>query len=207
MKCVLGALVLLTLCGAGTAGNCYTYPSRMVQTYAATTYYPTTYYQPAAQFQFGYGTDQTENVAKLIDLLKSQVEYGQRRDVERDAEKDRLYKALLEKGIQPQALREAVLPPHPGLQRARQDCARCHSAEDKALKGKGHVFFKGGLWVGSAEDLADARDAVLAGSMPKDRKWSSDDKLSFLDWMTRIPPDQLAASPKAEAPAKGELPR
>jgi hypothetical protein len=57
----------------------------------------------------------------------------------------------------------------------QQDCARCHS--DSAIKGGGHVFFKGGKSVMTPEQLGESIGTVLTGKMPKDRKYTAEQKV------------------------------
>lgn len=132
-------------------------------------------------------TDQTDRVAKLTDdLVKSKDEQIQ------------LLKAIIASGgagIGPEL--KGLKPEHPGDKLERESCVRCHSAEDKAKDGGKRILFKGGVFAGTDEDLADMRDAVEAERMPKKTKWTDRERMLYMSWMTRRPPSGEA--PKAEA--------
>ncbi len=116
--------------------------------------------------------------------------------------------ALASGGAIPPELRALAAPPHPGAILEKQDCMRCHSAEDGASSGGKHVMYRGGIWVGTPEQAGEAVKRVRSGDMPRGgKKWTGEQKFDWLDYATS-PAAEAAkgAPPKLEAP-KAESPK
>lgn len=159
-------------------------------------YYPAaSYYAPLTYSLASGAPDQTELLRELFAAYKGKTE-----------EHATLLKALVASGgALPPELKALAAPPHPGAVLERDSCIRCHSAEDKAAKSKGRIFFKDGVFVGNEKDLVAMRDAVEAEEMPpKEFRWTDKQRMQYMSWLTRRPPTDAA---KVEAPPKLEAPK
>jgi hypothetical protein len=147
-----------------------------------------TYYQPI--YQVGYQPDFT---ALATAALANIEEIKALRED---------FRAFQQNGLQPQ--RSQV--EHPAVRLMRQDCAVCHDRSVAKSKGSGYVFFDNGVFIESQENLEAVLDAVDKGRMPKNKKWSGDEKYTFLSYHTLKSADAPQAV-QAPAPARADLPQ
>lgn len=187
------ALLALSLAGSAPASDCH------LGRFYPPSYYPAaTYYTPLTYSLSGVG-DGSNPLAEKIFSEFVKAKEGELAALKREAA---MLKAIIDSGAAlPPELKALVAPKaeHRGIVLGREVCASCHSAEDKAASGKGHVFYKGGL-PADGVDLGKLRDAVEDGSMPpKKYGWGDKERLAFLSGLTRIPPPAAA-----KAPPKGE---
>lgn len=188
---ILSLLVLGLLAGSAEAsgrtfrqfscGTSYGYHQQAV--YHAPTYAPI--------YSVGYQPD----LSALVTIAEAVKAQGERQE--------QIMQALLQGG---QFRDQQQAPPHPGLLAMRNACAKCHDESVAKSKGKGYVFFRGGLPTDEVlKDPTVLIDAVNAGTMPKDDpgwKRGGDDKYQFLAFWTLKPPDVAQPSEPVPPPSK-----
>lgn len=97
-------------------------------------------------------------------------------------------------------------PQHPGLSLMLRDCAVCHDSAVSKSRGGGYAFFNAGRLTADEKQIEAMILAVDEGRMPKNKKWTGDEKYTFLSYHTLRGPDpspekQLGQASIAPTPA------